>query len=469
MVITLLIVVAFGLYAGTRVKDERDFAGSARKSGSIVVAGTIMGTLVGGNATVGTAQLAFLYGLDAWWFCLGSGIGCLALATLMLKPLYSSRITTIPQYLVGTYGPAIGPITSIFTSIGIFFNVVANGLAAVALVTSVVHVSTNVALLITMLIVVAYVLAGGIQGTGIVGAVKLLLLYVAMIAVGGASLYMFGGLGGMLQAFPEHFPWFSLFGRGFSKDMAAGFSLVIGVLCTQTYVQAVVSTRSLGKARSGALISAIAIPPVGLGGILVGLYMRAHIADFPGLQSASANVLPTFILHYMPPLLGGVILATLFISVMGPIAGLNLGISTMLTRDIYKPYIAREASDKKALWVQRILILCLLVITAVCVKSSLGSVLLTFAFLSMGLRGCTALFPLLGGMFFRRFVTPAAGITAAILGPVTDFIWQSLYPKGLDPLYPGLVASAAAMIVVSLITPGKEDAEHTLLEKKMGM
>jgi SSS family solute:Na+ symporter len=169
----------------------------------------------------------------------------------------------------------------------------------------------------------------------------------------------------------------------------------------------------------------------------------------------------------MPPLLGGVILATLFISVIGPIAGLNLGISTMLTRDIYKQYIAREANDKKALRVQRILILCLLVITAVCVRSSLGSVLLSFAFLSMGLRGCTALFPLLGGMFFRRYVTPAAGIAAALLGPLTDFIWQSLYPEGLDPLYPGLVVSAAVMIAVSVFTRGKVDTNHSIVEKNI--
>ncbi len=96
MVITLLVIVGFGLYAGTKVKDERDFAGSSRKGGAAIVAGTIMGTMVGGNATIGTAQLAFLYGLDAWWFCIGAGIGFLALGTFMLRPIYSSKITTIP-------------------------------------------------------------------------------------------------------------------------------------------------------------------------------------------------------------------------------------------------------------------------------------------------------------------------------------------------------------------------------------
>src|SRR5208337_5562119 len=453
MVVTLLLIVGTGIYAGTRIKGEKDFSGASRKAGSAVVAGTIMGTLVGGSSTIGTAQLAFRYGLDGWWFTLGAGIACLFLGTFMLGPLYKSNKSTIPQYLTGTYGDAIGPIASVFTSIGIFINVIAQGLAAVALLTSMAHVSSTVALVISTALVLAYVLAGGLQGTGIVGTIKLTLLYGAVIAAGGIALYKFGGISGLLEAFPEHFPWFSLFGRGFSLDFAAGFSLVVGVLSTQTYIQAVLSARSFAQARKGALISAFFIPPVGIGGILVGMYMKAHIASFPGLKSA--DVLPTFILHYMPPLLGGVVLATLLVAVVGTWAGLNLGISTMLTRDIYKRYIDKKADDKKALLVQRVLILCLCAITIVAVSSSLGGLILGFSFLSMGLRGCSALFPLLGAMFFKRFVTPVAGISAAVLGPLTDLIWHLVYPKVLDPLYPGLLVSGGVLFAVGMFTRRK--------------
>jgi SSS family solute:Na+ symporter len=454
MVVTLLIIVGSGIYAGTRVKDEKDFSGAARKAGSAVVAGTIMGTLVGGASTIGTAQLAFQYGLDGWWFTLGAGIGCLFLGIFMVKPIYSSNKSTIPQYLIGTYGPAIGPITSVFTSLGIFINITAQGLSAVALLSSIAHVSATVALLISTVLVLAYVLAGGLEGTGIVGTIKLALLYIAMISAGGIALCEFGGMKGVFEAFPEHFPWFSLFGRGFSLDFAAGFSLVVGVLSTQTYIQAVASARNLKHARLGALISAFLIPPVGIGGILVGLYMKAHIASFPGLKSA--DVLPTFILHYMPPLLGGVVLATLVVAVIGTWAGLNLGISTMLTRDIYRQYINKNADGKKALLVQRVIIVCLCALAIVMVSSNIGGLILGFSFLSMGLRGCTALFPLLGAMFFKRFITPSAGIAAAVLGPLTDFIWKIFFPKGMDPLYPGLIVSGLVLILLSVVTRKKQ-------------
>ena len=73
----------------------------------------------------------------------------------------------------------------------------------------------------------------------------------------------------------------------------------------------------------------------------------------------------------------------------------------------------------------------------------------------MGLRGCTVMFPLIGAMFFPRFVTPAAGVAATLLGPLANFMWYLAYPKGMDPLYPGLAVSLGTLILVSLITKRK--------------
>jgi len=450
MAITLILIMGVGIYAGSRVKTEADFSGSARKASGMLVAGTIMGTLVGGASTIGTAQLAFNFGLSAWWFTLGAGIGCAVLGLGMLKPLYTSNKTTIPQYLAETYGYRIGPIASIFTSLGMFFNIIAQGIAAVALLSSAFHLNSTLALLISVILVAAYVLVGGLQGTALVGLVKLVLLYLTIIIASVVAYIMFGGYQGILTSFPQHFPWFSLFGRGFSTDAAAAFSLLVGVISTQTYIQAVLSARSFSQARLGALLSAALIPPIGVGGILVGLYMRANAAIFPGLKSS--EVLPVFVLHYLPPLLGGVIIAALLVAVIGTWAGLNLGISTMLTRDIYVRFINPAADSLKTLKCQRIIIFALCILAIILVRSSAGSLILGFSFMSMGLRGCTVLFPLLGAMFFQRWVTPAGGLASALLGPLTNFGWHFLFPQGMDPLYPGLIVGGLVLIIVSMLT-----------------
>ena len=48
--------------------------------------------------------MAYSYGMTAWWFALGGGIGCLLLALRFAVPLRRSRITTIADYLNASYG-----------------------------------------------------------------------------------------------------------------------------------------------------------------------------------------------------------------------------------------------------------------------------------------------------------------------------------------------------------------------------
>ena len=78
---TVGLILGLSVYSGTRMK------GGAQKNGAAVTAGLIMGTLVGGSSTVGTAQLAYNYGMSAWWFTLGGGISCLILALCFAGPL----------------------------------------------------------------------------------------------------------------------------------------------------------------------------------------------------------------------------------------------------------------------------------------------------------------------------------------------------------------------------------------------
>ena len=83
LAVTLTAIVSLSIYSGKAAKKEKG-------ANSWVVSGAIMGTLVGGSSTVGTAQLAYQFGMSAWWFTLGSGIACLILAVLYAKPFHQS-------------------------------------------------------------------------------------------------------------------------------------------------------------------------------------------------------------------------------------------------------------------------------------------------------------------------------------------------------------------------------------------
>ena len=56
MVATLVFVIGGGIYAAGSVKSAEGYSLGGRKSGVAMVAGSIAGTVVGGGATIGTAQ-----------------------------------------------------------------------------------------------------------------------------------------------------------------------------------------------------------------------------------------------------------------------------------------------------------------------------------------------------------------------------------------------------------------------------
>ena len=74
VVLVTLCIVLIALVSGWRVRSAAEFTVAGRRAGWSVVSGIIVGALVGGSSTVGTAQAAFVYGMPAWWYTLGSAI-----------------------------------------------------------------------------------------------------------------------------------------------------------------------------------------------------------------------------------------------------------------------------------------------------------------------------------------------------------------------------------------------------------
>ena len=240
---------------------------------------------------------------------------------------------------------------------------------------------------------------------------------------------------------PEGVRFFSLFARGAGKDLGAGVSLLLGVLTTQTYAQAVLWSKSDGAARTGALISTFLIPPIGIGGILVGLFMRA---THPGIVAKTA--LTSFVTEYMPPVLSGVVLGTLFIAVVGTGAGLALGISFILNEDIVDRLTHRFDGAEKQRMLGRIWMVAVLALACALSCGPLGDTILGFAFMSMGLRAAVVFAPLCAALFFPGKVDRRFAVAAIVAGPVA-VLAGNLLKLSFDPLFIGI---AVALLLVAL-------------------
>ena len=140
VIIVLSIVIFLGLYSA-RKANQSSFSGNKSASG-LVVMGALIGTLVGGSSTIGTAQLAFSYGFSAWWFTLGGGIGVLFLGLFYTKNFYEKGLSTLPELIEKEYGKKNSDLVTVLNSAGTFLSVVAQIISATALITAVSHIGS---------------------------------------------------------------------------------------------------------------------------------------------------------------------------------------------------------------------------------------------------------------------------------------------------------------------------------------
>lgn len=414
---TMIFVISVGVMASGKKIDEEEYSLAGRKANPFAVSGILLGALIGGASTVGTAEMAYVYGLSAWWFTLGGGIGSLLLALFIAEPLRKSGVTTLAQFLSRHYGLQMSRLAAVGSIIGTLIAVVAQFLASCALLSAIVPLPYWALNLLVAFLILAFIYSGGTKSYSAIGQVKLVLLYFTLIAC-AVFAYKLGHTPRALVKDLPRFPFFSLFARGVFKEMNACLSLILGTLGTQIYAQAVLSASSEKTAKRGALLSAILMPPIGLLGIWIGLALRRE-----GVVIEPSQALPYFLYTYFPKALSGVAWATLFITSLGTAAGLSLGVATTISYDLYVSF-KKLSSSRTILVINRLSLLCVIVVAFITSLRAADSLILQWSYLSMGLRGAGVFVPLVAAVFSfslspgMAFMSGATGITIACLWPI---------------------------------------------------
>ncbi|MCQ2260022.1 MAG: sodium:solute symporter family protein [Bacteroidales bacterium] len=502
ILLTIGILLGVSIISGRKVKDAKSFT-TGGKASSWMVCGAILGTLVGGQSTIGTAQLAFSFGISAWWFTIGAALGAVALSLVYAGPIRRSGCTTLLEIVSREYGRKAETVGSVLFLIGIFISIMAQVLSSSAMMTSLFRIPVISAAIISALLIMFFVLFGGIRSAGAGGIIKLVLLYISSLAAGIMVWKMGEGISGINHAINDiyasdtlcdlnglsdaesiHHRYGNMVARGPLKDLGGCLSLMLGVVTTQTYAQGIWSGASTPKARRGGLYCAFLIPFIGAACTLVGMYMRGHyvtadelaamqqagekLPEGVGVIGSSLQAFPDFVINHLPDWLGGIALGAMLVNILGCGSGLVLGASTILVRDVYPslPLIARRLrlSKKEAaphctsnqLLQTRLSIVGILALAAVIALSVKGAFINDLGFLSLGLRAVALLFPLSFALFLPGRFNPKRIVPAMIAGTAT-MLAAKMLALPADPVYYGLLISAAVILFPKKNTAAKAE------------
>ncbi|MEZ4423339.1 MAG: sodium:solute symporter family protein [Gemmatimonadota bacterium] len=458
----LVFSIVLGIVANRRMAvDLEDFLLYGRKAGFVVLYLTVCATYHSAFAFLGSGGFFYTHGIGFWeagtWtvlvgaitYVLGTRIWALGKAfgyvtpADMLADFYESEAVRI----------VVAIVSVVFTIL--YIQVQAQGLGYIIQVASGGRISFELGTLILLVVAAGYLMAGGLRAVYWTDVLQGVWMYAAVWI--GALVLSYELFGGPLELWrrvaAERPDLLSLPGpRGFfSPGMWFGMtiSLSFGIvfqphIFIRYYTAASARTLKFLGATTPIYLMTLYIPTalVGLGGALV----------LPDLAIPD-QVFPELLFRYSPAWLTGLILAGATAAAMSTLDSILHSNMTVLTRDVYQRYLAKDRSAAHYIWVGRAIVLALLVV------GYLLSVK-TFAFLvtlvTLSGSGALQLMPAVLGVclpgrrpFTRTGVLSGIGVGLAVL------YWTLVihpHPLGMHAAVWSLAVNAVVTWTVSRFT-----------------
>jgi SSS family solute:Na+ symporter len=456
-------IVALGLWAGRRNRNLEDFSLGSRSIpwwavlASIIAAETSAATFLGTPAE-GFKTRGYFYGQLA----IGTVLARIIIAFTFIKPYYAYRVQSVYEFLTVRFGTKTKNMASgifLFTRVlGIGVRLYLGGAIMVVIWRYLfpslpVNLNTYVwGIIFVTVITTIYTAVGGIKAVVWTDLIQALLMFSSVIF---AIILLLRNIPGGFETVKTNLGGLSnvkLFQTGWNSALPFGpalkamleepytiFAAFIGsTLLTmathgtdQDMVQRMLTAPNPRKSQLSLILSGIMDLPIAAAFLTVGILLSVYYAVVPdpNLPAADNEIFGHYIVHEMPVVMRGLIIAGVFATMMGSTSAALNALATSFTKDFYLPYIRPGASDRQSIRAARIAtagfgVLMILVAT-VAANAVLHDAKLTIIPIAIGILGYT--YGALVGVFLLGMLTRSRGrdatnVVAMICGIVAVLI-----------------------------------------------
>lgn len=336
--ITILIyfvfIVSIGIYSAFKIKSPADYYVAGKKAGLIPVSGSLLATILGGSAILGTIELSQNIGWAALWFLFCAAFGLFVLVPFS-KYLKKYGNYTLPELLGSFYGKKAETISSLIIPVAWLGIVAAQIIAAAKILSGLGYISYSSSAIIAGVIFIFYTLLGGqlsILKTDTLQSVLILVGLIALIifSVGNPTFDNTNKLE-LNKLFNETFTPFDLviLILTYSVTFVVGPDIYSRVFCAKN---AKVAAKSI-------LVVAIVLVPVSFGLTFLGIYSQQF--NNSGIITFASNLLPEWAY--------GLFIAALLSAVMSS-ADTTLLTSSMILNELFTGNLNSARSLRTTRW-----------------------------------------------------------------------------------------------------------------------
>jgi SSS family solute:Na+ symporter len=444
-------IVGLGIWTARLIRGSGDFFVAGRRLGPGLIFTTMIAANIGAGSTVGAAGLAYRDGISAWWWVGSAGLGSLVFAFTVAPKLWrlsaAHNFYTTGDYLELRFGPSVRSVAALLVGLGTLALLAGQLIAGAAILNVLTGIPRWAGALVGGGIMTIYFTAGGLLGSARVNVLQLAVMMTGFALALPVALAGAGGFAGVIgSGAPVSFGDFM-----YSSGPGSGWTLLV-LLAPAFVVSPGLIQKSWGAAnlralRAGIALNAGALMLFAFAPVLFGMVARVAL---PGIADPNA-VLPTVLHQALPPWLGALALAAIFSTEVDTCDAILFMLSTSAAQDVYKRFVAPQATDAQLLRVARMTAVAggaIGVLLAIVLQTVIGALTIFYSLLVV-----TLFVPILGGLYVRRAGAPDA-LAAIGAGVITMFavrlgaVGQTLW---LDPTLAGLTAAIIAFTAAMLL------------------
>jgi solute:Na+ symporter, SSS family len=456
----LIVTIAIGLWAATRVRSSRDYVVAGRSLPLYINAATVFATWFGAETVL---SVSATFAKDGLGGIIADPFGasfCLVLVALFFaRAFYRMDLLTIGDFYRKRYDRPVEVITSLaitasylgwtsaqLTALGLAFSVLSQG-----------AISLNEGIVLGMLVVLVYTIWGGMWSVALTDFFQSVVIFIGLIAIAFLVSDMAGGAGKVITAAADAGK-FEFWPKGGTKEwllfITAWLTLALGSIPQQDVFQRVTSAKDERTAVKGTLIGALVYFCFAFVPIFIAY--SAVVID-PALTRLFASddarevqrILPELVLNRMPMWAQVLFFGALLSAILSTASGALLAPTTLFTENALRTFFP-AMTDRRFLMTLRIV---LVVFAAAALMFALNSRSTMYEMVQNAYKVTLvgAFVPLAAGLFWKRARTQGA-LLAVVFGLSCWLLMElAAADAQVPPQLGGLLAAVAGMVLGSLL------------------